>query len=151
MLVLLVVLQAAQVAILWLHDWVPLGVLNDIKAVHAADSRARLVRVTLVQSVPWSIGFVFTLRHLTTPFPHWLWWWLWISYATLFVGELRAWWVPYLIRSEPERAARYRAMFGNTHAFLPQRNGMTPNTLHVVLHACTAATLVTLAFMTLKH
>ena len=148
MLKLLVFLQVGQVAILWLHDWVPLGALNDVVAVRAADSTARLVRVTLIQSIPYSVGLLYTIRSLNTGVPGWLWYWLWISYGILFAGELRAWWIPYLVRAEPERAARYRAMFGATHAFLPPRNGMVPNTLHVVLHVFTVATLLTLAAMT---
>ncbi len=103
----------------------------------------------IIQSVPWTIGLVFTLRHLATQFPDWLWWWLWISYGMLFAGELRAWWVPYFLRAEPDRAERYRFMFGNTHSFLPERNGIRINTLHAVLHLCTGATLVTLAMLTL--
>ena len=47
MLYLLIVMQAPQVAILWVHDWVPLGNLNDVDAVLAADSTMRLGRVTL--------------------------------------------------------------------------------------------------------
>jgi hypothetical protein len=39
-------------------------------------------------------------------------------------------------------------MFGNTHAFLPARNGVRPNTLHVILHASTLAMLVLLALGT---
>ena len=39
-------------------------------------------------------------------------------------------------------------MFGGTHAFLPERNGVRPNTLHVVLHGCTAATLAVMAALT---
>jgi hypothetical protein len=35
-------------------------------------------------------------------------------------------------------------MFGNTHSFLPVRNGLVPNTAHIMLHVCTAATLVVL-------
>jgi hypothetical protein len=35
-------------------------------------------------------------------------------------------------------------MFGNTHSFLPQRNGMVPNTAHILLHVATLATLVVL-------
>jgi hypothetical protein len=58
---------------------------------------------------------------------------------------LGAWWLPYLVKAEPARAERYRAMFGSTHAFLPERNGVRPNPLHVALHVCTAATLVVLA------
>jgi hypothetical protein len=82
-------------------------------------------------------------------YPGWLWWWLWISYGLLLVGELNAWWLPYLVKpADPERVARYRAMFGNTHAFLPERNGIVPNTLHCILHAATVATLVVLTVRT---
>ena len=70
--------------------------------------------------------------------------WLWSSYALLFIGQFRAWWVPYLLKPEPQRAERYRIMFGNTHSFLPQRNGMAPNTAHILLHVATLATLVVL-------
>jgi hypothetical protein len=102
----------------------------------------------LIQSVPYTIGLVSSVVGLSSRFPGWLWYWLWISYGLLFLGELRAWWLPYLVRPEPERAARYRVMFGATHAFLPERNGIRPNTLHVALHACTAATLIVLALVT---
>ena len=115
----------------------------------SADSRASLIYVTIVQSAPFTIGLVFTIIGLSDGVPDWLWYWLWISYALLFRGELKAWWVPYLIGPEPERAARYRSMSGATHSFLPERNGITPNTLHAVLHGCTAATLSVLAFLTL--
>jgi len=52
--------------------------------------------------------------------------------------------IPYFFRPDVKRAARYRAMFGHTHAFLPERNGIVPNTLHVALHAATLATLLIL-------
>ena len=78
-------------------------------------------------------------------------WWLWISYGLLFVGELTAWWIPYLFRPEPERAARYQAMFGATHAFVPERNDIRPNTLHVILHIVTLMTLVVLGAVTAQH
>jgi hypothetical protein len=146
---LLIALQVAQVAILWLHDWVPLGPLNDVRRVQAEDTRARLIRVTLVQSVPYTLGLLFTLAYQRTGHPSWLWTWLWVSYGLLFAGELRAWWWPYLVRPDPERAARYDKMFGGTHAFLPRHNGITPNTLHCVLHAATLGTLVALAVATL--
>jgi hypothetical protein len=58
---------------------------------------------------------------------------------------LRAWWIPYLLKPEPLRAQRYRALFGATHAFLPQHYGITPNTLHAGLHLLTLAMLVLLA------
>jgi hypothetical protein len=150
MMGLLIALQAIQVAILWLHDWVPLGRLNDVAAVRRQDGVARLIRVTLIQSVPFTIGLVASFMYLETRHPAWVWTWLWVSYALLFAGELRAWWWPYLVRAEPERAARYRRLFGATAAFLPERNGISPNILHTVLHAATAATLAVLALHSLR-
>jgi hypothetical protein len=141
----LLLLQAFQVAFLWLHDWIPLGRLNDIAAVRRQDSLRRLITVTLLQSVPWTLGLVFSVQHFGQHQPGWLRQWLWISYGILFCGELRAWWLPYLLFPDAQRAERYRELFGNTHAFLPQRNGMVPNTLHVVLHAATLMTLLVLA------
>ena len=146
----LTALQAFQVAVLWLHDWLPLPPLNDVAAVQAADGRARLLRVTVVQSLPFTVGLLGSLAALEGHRPGWLGAWLWVSYGLLFAGELRAWWLPYLLREEPERAARYRALFGATHAFLPVRRGLVPNTLHVALHAATAATLALLVVMALR-
>jgi hypothetical protein len=140
----LIALETFQVTFLWLHDWVPLGRLNDVAEVHRADSLQRLVIVTIVQSVPFTIGLIFSAKYFGHPYPHWLVTWLWISYVLLFIGQLRAWWVPYLLKADPERALRYRQMFGNTHSFLPARNGMVPNTAHILLHLATAATLLVL-------
>ncbi len=142
-MVLLIILQAFHVGFLWLHDWIPLGRLNDVNAVRRQDSTVRLVIVTLIQSVPYSIGLLASVLywHMSRRFPDWLWIWLWVSYGMLFVGELTAWWLPYATRPKPERAARYQAMFGNTHAFLPERNGIVPNTLHCLLHLATVAML----------
>ena len=140
----LLALQAFQVAFLWIHDWIPLGRLNDVAAVRSQDTLERLVIVTLVQSVPWTIGLYFSVRYFGREYPGWLNSWLWISYALLLAGQIRAWWIPYLFRAEPERAERYRKMFSNTHSFLPIRNGMVPNTAHIMLHICTAATLIVL-------
>ena len=146
----LLALQAFQVAFLWLHDWVPVGRLNDVAAVRRQDSVTRLVIVTLVQSVPFTLGLLWSGQHLGEPFSRWPLRWLWISYGILFVGQFRAWWVPYLFRPDPERAARYQTMFGHTHAFLPPRHGVIPNTAHVLLHLSTLATLLVLGIVALK-
>jgi hypothetical protein len=140
----LLALQAFQVVFLWVHDWIPLGRLNDVSAVRSQDTLQRLVIVTAVQSVPFTIGLFFSARCLGQPYPAWLDRWLWISYEILFVGQMRAWWVPYLVHPEPQRAERFERMFGKTHSFLPKRNGMAPNTAHVLLHLSTAATLLVL-------
>jgi hypothetical protein len=140
----LLALQVFQVLFLWVQDWIPLGRLNDVAAVRNQDTTRRLVTVTLIQSVPWTIGLCFSLLHFRRPYPDWLYGWLVISYGLLFIGQIRAWWIPYLFRPEPERAAGYQIMFGKTHSFLPRRNGMVPNTAHILLHLTTAATLIVL-------
>jgi hypothetical protein len=140
----LVALQAFQVLFLWVHDWVPLGRLNDVDAVRSADSTHRLVLVTIIQSAPFTIGLLFSLLNFGRAYPHWLYNCLWISYGLLFLGQIRAWWIPYLIKAEPDRAARYQVMFGKTHSFLPPRNKIVPNTAHILLHLATAATLILL-------
>ena len=137
-------LQLFQVLFLALHDWVPLGGLNDVAAVRSQDTTKRLVAVTLIQSAPFTVGLWFSVLHIGRPYPHWLYLWLWISYGLLFIGQLRAWWIPYLLHAEPPRAARYQIMFGKTHSFLPHRNGLVPNTAHITLHLATAATLIAL-------
>ena len=85
----LIGLLAVQVAILWTHDLVPLGPLNDTQAVRRADSLGRLVCVTLVQSIPYTIGLAASVLDWRRPWSGWLPPWLWISYGLLFAGELR--------------------------------------------------------------
>lgn len=140
----LIVLQSCQVLFLAIHDWVPMGKLNDVIAVKSQDTRSRLVIVTLVQTVPFAFGLVRSVEHFGLPYPLWLMRWLFISYSILLLGQLRAWWLPYLFRPEPKRADRYRKMFARTHSFLPERNGITPNTAHVSLHLATFLTLCVL-------
>lgn len=140
----LLALQAFQVLVLWTHDVVPLGRLNDLPALHRVYSTRRIFWTTVLQSIPWTIGLALSLRSLGRPYSGGLVMWLDYSYVALFLGELRAWWVPYLFYNDEPRAARYRAMFSQTHAFLPERNGIRPNTLHIALHVATAATLLVL-------
>ena len=137
-------LQAFHVLFLLFHDWLPLGKLNDLKALRAVDPGAKVFRTTLIQTFPYAVGLAGSLYWRGHPYPTWLVWWLWISYGLLFLGELQAWWIPYLLIRQPKRAERYKAMFGKTHAFLPEHNGVRPNTLHVILHASTVTMLVLL-------
>jgi hypothetical protein len=141
-------LQLFQVLFLSLHDWIPLGRLNDVEAARAANPGSKLLVTTIVSAAPFAFGFAATIRDWGEPLPGWLMIWLWASYGILFLGQLRAWWIPYLLIPEPPRAARYDAMFGRTWAFLPVRNGITPNTLHIMLHLSTLVTLIVLAAMT---
>ena len=140
----LLVLQAFQLAFLLVHDWIPLGPFNDVRAVRRENAVRLVVIGTTVSSAPVVAALWLSIRYFGQPYPTWVRVWLWLTYGLLFAGELEAWWIPYLFRSDAKRRARYQAMFGHTHAFLPERNGIVPNTLHVVLHAATLATLLVL-------
>jgi hypothetical protein len=142
MLYVLLALQAFHVLFLSLHDWIPLGSLNNVAAVRAANPGRKLLTATLISTSFYAFGFAVSILHRNGPYPHWLLWYLLISYLFLFIGELQAWWIPYFGHPQPERAARYQEMFGGTHSLLPARNGIPLNTLHVILHAVTVATLV---------
>jgi hypothetical protein len=144
-------LQCFHVLFLALHDWIPLGTFNDVKAVREANPGRKLVAATLISLTPFAIGLAASVGYFGGAYPAWLFWWLWISYGLLFVGELTGWWIPYLFHFQRERAARYQAMFGATHTFQPERNGIRPNTLHVILHIVTLTTLVVLGALMAQH
>jgi hypothetical protein len=74
-----------------------------------------------------------------------------VSYGLAVYGSLKAWWIPYLYRAEPELAGRYRVMYGTTHAFLPERNGIRPNTLHVIFDFVVVAILIVLGALTAQQ
>ena len=141
----LLLLQGFQVTVLLLHDWVPVSPLNDIRAARRQHTLRALLLGTVVSSLFPSIGLTLSLFYLKSGWPRWLQICLLAVYGFLFVGELEAWWVPYLLWPQPKRAAQYEAMYGNTCAFLSPRNGIRINTLHFVLHAGTLGTLLILA------
>jgi hypothetical protein len=137
-------LQTLVVAFLLFHDWIPLGRLNNLTAIRGQDTLLRSIFVTLLPAVPAAIGLFFSARHFGQSYPDWLEMLLWITYSLFIVGMLRAWWIPYLVLPDAERAARYQIIFAGTHTFLPRRNGMAPDTLHTLFHLVTLATLVAL-------
>jgi hypothetical protein len=130
----LVVLQLFVVLFIALHDWIPLGKLNNVEAARKADPTWKLLLVTVFSTLPFLIGLVASIHYAATRFANWLIWWLWISYGLGAYGFLRTWWIPYLLVKDAARATRYQARFAGTHAFLPERNGLRPDTLHVLLH-----------------
>jgi hypothetical protein len=139
-----ITLQALVVAFLLFHDWIPLGRLNNLAAIRGQDTLLRRVFVTLLAAVPAGICLFFSVRHFGRSYPDWLETWFWITYGVFIAGMLRAWWIPYLVLPDAERAARYQIIFAGTHSFLPRRNGMAPDTLHTLFHLVTLATLVAL-------
>jgi hypothetical protein len=141
----LIVLQGVQVAFLLLHDWVPLGRLSNLEAVRGSDSRSRLFWTTVLSALPFAAVFGASCAYWSAPrWPMWLHMWLWYTYGAALAGLLWAWWIPYLLVPNPERAARYKVRFAGTMRFLPERNGISPDLLHVVYHATVIATVVLL-------
>lgn len=128
---LLLALQGLVVAILALHDWLPLGRFNTVREILPQRTVTQMLTVTLVQTLPFAFGLVCSAFYRYTPYPTWLYAWLWISYAAMFLGQVQVWWLPYIIRSP--RAVRVR-------------DRVTPNTLHLILHLATIATLILLVF-----
>ena len=139
---LLIALQVFHLLFLLLHDWVPLGNLNNVAAFQKSTTMPQKVASLLVPSIPVILGLGFTLLAKTRG-PN-LSFRITFSavYGFLLLGELEAWWIPYVFGTSAERVARYRTLFAETHSFLPSRHGITPNTLHVALHAATVATLI---------
>jgi hypothetical protein len=146
--VVLIALQCFVVLFVAFHNWIPLGTLNNLKGVRAEFSTKKLLITTLVNLTPFAIGLAASAFYLRRGFPGWLFWWLWITYGLACYGSLTAWWIPYLFRAEPERAARYQVMYAGTHSFFPERNGIRPNTLHVIFDAVTVAMIIVLAVLT---
>jgi hypothetical protein len=128
---LLLTLQGLVVAILALHDWIPLGAFNKVREIRAKNKLTQLVTVTALQTLPFAFGLVCSAFYRYSPYPTWLYAWLWISYAAMFLGQIQAWWIPFIIRSP--RAIR-------------ARDRVTPNTLHLILHLATIAILALLIF-----
>jgi hypothetical protein len=147
----LVALQCFVVLFVAFHNWIPLGSLNDVKGVRAAIPGGKLLLTTLINVTPVAVGLAASIRYFGRAYPGWLFWWLWITYGLAFYGLLKAWWIPYLFRPDPELASRYRVMYGATHAFLPERNGLRPNTLHVMFDVATVSILIVLCIVTAQQ
>lgn len=142
--IIFLALQTFVVVFLLLHDWIPLGRLNNIAAMRSQDSLLHRVIVTLIGAVPAGFCLWSSIDYRGRMYPHWLEMWLWITYGALLLGLLRAWWIPYLVAPDPERARRYHVIFAGTHSFLPRRNGIAPDTLHTLLHLAIVFTLAVL-------
>jgi hypothetical protein len=140
--------QLFVVLFIALHDWIPLGKLNNLEGIRAADTKLRLFVVTLISTLPFAIGLAASVYYAGTRFPMWLMYLLWISYGAGVYGMLRAWWIPYLLVPDPARAARYKIRFAHTHAFLPTRNGIRPDTLHVCFHTVLIVLVILLCVLT---
>ena len=147
LIVAFIACQSIVVVFIAIHDWIPLGRLNNLAGIRAVDSKAKLLIVTVLSTLPFAIGLAGSAYYAAAGFPMWLLYWLWISYGVAVYGMMRTWWLPYLVKPDPARTARYQQRFANTHAFLPLRNGIRPDTLHVCFHLVLVTLVVLLAIL----
>jgi hypothetical protein len=148
-MIVLLALQSMVVLFVALHNWVPLGTLNHVRGVRVAFPTGKLFATTLLNLTPVAIGLAATAFYFGGAWPGWVFWWLWITYGLACYGSWKAWWLPYLFRADPALVARYQTMYAGTHSFLRERNGIRPNTLHVLFDFVTIAILIDLAVLTL--
>lgn len=146
----LIALQCFVVVFVALHNWIPLGSLNDLEAVRAEFPTGKLIVTTLSNLTPAAIGLAASIFYFRQGFPDWLVWYLWIFYLLACCGSLWAWWIPYFFEAGKKRVAREQALYGNTHSLLPERHGVRPNTLHVIFDVVTVAILIALALLTAR-
>jgi hypothetical protein len=68
---ILIGLQAFQVLFLAIHDWVPLGRLNDTDAVCKEISIRGLIITTIIQTEFFAVGLFFSVRYFHHRYPGW--------------------------------------------------------------------------------
>jgi hypothetical protein len=128
-----------------LHDWVPLGRLTDLPALRSQRSFTARILASLLMGA--FSGLALCLNWAGSPNPaRGVLLFTLILYSFFLFGAIRAWWLPYLfgIGLSKKFVADYQIMFDNTYTWLPRRNGITVNALHVIWH-CTAVITVVLA------
>ncbi|MGM9920444.1 MAG: hypothetical protein ACI33O_04305 [Bhargavaea sp.] len=131
------------------QDWVPLGSLNDVDSVFQVHSFTDILTSTLINAGQFVLLIFIVRLFIGRRYPVWARLWLIIHQGFIFAGALMAWWIPYLFGvGAEEKAEPYRIMFGSTHSFLPEMNGITPNTLHTGLHAVLLICLLLTIYIT---
>lgn len=135
-------MQIYMVLFLLLHDWVKIGPFTDPTGVGLENTLGQAIFQTVVNTLPILISFVLAVLYRGRRYPIGAKIYLMALYPVYLFGEFQAWWLPYLFgktiwRDFEETVARYQVMFGQTHAFLPELNGIVVNTAHVLLHSFT--------------
>ena len=133
-----------------IHDWVPLGPLNDVEGVKLENSTSGLVRTTIINTLSILIVVIIAMIFIGKRYPIWARIWLVIHLGSITAGAIMAWWIPYFFGADQETSKRYEVMFGNTHSFLPEINNITPNTIHVLFHLILLVTWILAIFISIK-
>ena len=138
-------LQCILFVFMFLHDWVDIFPLNDIKALRNNHSYKILIIQTIINVLVILYPLLLTYIYADYGYPYWVTIAFVCCYGFLTLGTIMTWWVPYLFGSSIQYKAGF-VEYKNTHHCLPARgDNVIPNTLHVVLHilvwACFAISL----------
>jgi hypothetical protein len=127
-----------QLLLFLFHDIFPLGRWNNLPALRAAVPARRLIVGTLMNTAIGLLALylfhMHSMHHSRTALT-----WLIVLQGFMVYGEVRWWWYPYFAGASPALVARLRPNWEGTAAFVPERNGIRPNSLHCVMHALTLA------------
>jgi hypothetical protein len=66
--------QILVVLFIALHDWIPLGELNNLAGIRSVDTPGRLLLVTALSTLPFAIGLAASVHFAAAGFPMWLIW-----------------------------------------------------------------------------
>jgi hypothetical protein len=132
-----------HVLFLSLHDWIPLGRLTDLPALRSQRSRKERILASLLMGAISGLALYLNWAHSPSPSRGILLFTL-ILYLFFLAGAIQAWWLPYLfgIGASEKLISEYQVMFGNTCTWLPIRNGITVNAIHIVWHVTALLTVV---------
>ena len=86
-MIALLALQCFVVLFVALHNWIPLGTLNNVKGVRVEFPTGKLLVTTLTNFTPFAIGLAATAFYFGRVYPGWVIWWLWITYGLACYGS----------------------------------------------------------------
>jgi hypothetical protein len=67
-------LQCFVVLFVALHNWIPLGKLNNVKGVRTEFPGGKLLMTTLINFTPYAFGLAASAIYFERTFPGWLFW-----------------------------------------------------------------------------
>ena len=135
MIYFFLIIQCILFFFMALHDWVDIPPFTDLAALKKAHSLKFRLIGSFVNAILVLIPVVVTTYYFDSPIPLWARLFFVFVYGLITFGTITAWWIPYFgggywLHGNEAGFEEYR----NTHSFLPPRDHVVPNTLHVVLH-----------------
>jgi hypothetical protein len=64
--------QLYVVLFIALHDWLPLGRLNNLASIRVVNTKQQLLRTTILSTLPFAVGLIGSVYYSHGYFPMWL-------------------------------------------------------------------------------